>query len=357
VNFDWLRSNSGKLFNTPELLAERAAMLNGLQVASCNGTCWIPESQGVASRRLTMNSDKVTHTELHSDPEILNIMVGKDCNMTCSYCCKHYSTAWIREVQQHGDYDTVQGRDDRLILNDRDRVRLHVSQRDLDTANRRLLIKEIGTLVHSGKLCGIMISGGEPFLYNDLADLLAQMPFAIPVTVWTGLGVDNKRLQRDLDTVSMYPNVSLVVSAENCDNLYEFNRAGNSWKRFEQNIEAIEQRRISFSFNSVLSNVTVFGLKKFIDWAGMVPAAFSSCTDPDYLALHVMDDQSKQIILDSVDQLPPEAKNLILQSIMIKPTPVQKQNCQNYVKEFARRRQLRLDIFPESFVKWLDHVV
>jgi molybdenum cofactor biosynthesis enzyme MoaA len=356
VNFEWLKDNQGQLFNTPDLLAERAAMLNDLPVASCNNTCWAAEAQNIPSRRLVMGSNQVTHTELRSDPEILNIMVGKDCNMTCSYCCKHYSTGWIREIQKHGDY-AVDAQDDRLSLNDRDRVRLYVSQQELDTPRRRTLIKEIGKLVHSGKLRGIMISGGEPFLYNDLADLLSQMPFAVPTTVWTGLGVNPKRLQRELDTVVLYQNISLVVSAENINSAYEFNRAGNSWENFVTNIEAIERQRVSYTFNSVISNLTVFGLEDFVTWAGQIPMAFSACTDPDYLGVHVMDAESKQRVLERVDNLPAEAKNIIVNSIMIEPTPQQISNCRNYVTEFARRRQLSLDIFPQSFVKWINDVV
>ena len=356
VNYDWLRENTGSLFNTPELVAERAAMINGLPVASCNNTCWAAEAQGIPSRRQVMQSDQITHRELRSDPEILNIMVGKDCNMTCSYCCKHYSTGWIREIQKNGDYP-VPGRDDRLTLNDRDRVRLHVSQKDLATGNRRLLMKEIGQLVHTGKLRGIMISGGEPFLYNDLPDLLAQMPFEVPVTVWTGLGVDTKRLQRELNTVSLYPNLSLVVSAENTTASYEFNRAGNSWARFVNNIDAIEQRRISYSFSSVISNLTVFDLERFVEWAGLIPIAFQACTDPDYLGVHVMDPDSKQKVLATVDKLPAEAKNIIVGAIMTEPTEQQRTNCAKYVTEFARRRELSLDFLPKSFVQWLNHVV
>lgn len=356
VNFEWLSENSGQLFNAPELLAERAAMLNDLPVASCNNTCWAAEAQNVPSRRLIMGSNQVTHRELRSDPEILNIMVGKDCNMTCSYCCKHYSTGWIREIQKNGDYP-VDGRDDRLTLNDRDRVRLYVSQKELDTPRRHTLIKEVGKLVHSGKLRGIMISGGEPFLYNDLPDLLAQMPWKVPVTVWTGLGVNQKRLQRELNTVAIHRNVSLVVSAENVGQAYEFNRSGNEWQNFVSNIEAIEKQEILYSFNSVISNLTVFGLEDFVNWAGAIPVTFSACTDPDYLGVHVMDAESKQRVLDRVDNLPTEARDTIVNSIMIDPTPQQIANCRSYVTEFARRRQLSLDIFPESFVKWINDVV
>lgn len=356
INFDWLQQNSGELFNTPELLAERAAMLNGLEVASCTNTCWAAEAQGIPSRRLIMNTDQITHRDLHSDPEILNIMVGKDCNMTCSYCCKHYSTGWIREIQRNGDY-VVEARDDRLSLHDRDRVRLYVSQKELDTPRRRTLIKEIGNLVRSGRLRGIMISGGEPFLYNDLPDLLSQLPMSVPITIWTGLGVDNQRLKRELDTVALYKNITLVVSAENTIGAYEFNRAGNSWSRFLANIDVIAQHNINVAFNSVISNLTVFGLQDFVDWAKSATMTFSACTDPDYLGVHVMDPASKQHVLRMIDQLPLEAKNMITDSIMIEPTPLQVANCRAYVKQFAQRRQLSLDVFPQTFVDWLNHVV
>ena len=100
VNLSWVKENPGQIFNTPLLQQERTMMLDNQPVSSCSSSCWVPESQGMPSRRLTTNGQLSTHSSVVSSPETLNIVVGTDCNMTCVYCCKFYSTAWSRDISK-----------------------------------------------------------------------------------------------------------------------------------------------------------------------------------------------------------------------------------------------------------------
>ena len=55
IDFDWLKHNTGRLFNTPLLQQERVMMLNNQPVESCRDVCFNPEKQGLSSKRLVEN--------------------------------------------------------------------------------------------------------------------------------------------------------------------------------------------------------------------------------------------------------------------------------------------------------------
>jgi hypothetical protein len=58
------------------------------------------------------------------------------------------------------------------------------------------------------------------------------------------LGIDEKRFAKELDKLIKYPNVNLVISAENINKNYEVVRAGNTWQRFETNLLEIQKHNI-----------------------------------------------------------------------------------------------------------------
>jgi organic radical activating enzyme len=347
VNLSWVKENPGQIFNTPLLQQERTLMLDNQPVSSCSSSCWVPESQGMPSRRLTTNGQLPTHSSVVSSPETLNIVVGTDCNMTCVYCCKFYSTAWSRDISK-GAYP-VERSDDRFVINDTDRVLQHISQKEIaSSTTRQLMLKEIATLCQESSLKEVMITGGEPFLYLDLHRLIESIPQTVNVKVWSGLGVDEKRFARELQRLSK--NVSVVISAENIGDAYEFVRYGNTWQRFTANIQELKEQGINYEFNATVTNLTVAGLKNFIEWADGAPINFQPCTDPDYLSIGVLDPNTKAMIESNIDGLP----DFINQALKVEPTQKQVYNLKSYIKEFAQRRSLSLEVFPPTLVSWLQ---
>ena len=166
INVEWLKSNPGRLFNTDLLVQERQQMLAGQEVASCT-TCWIPESQGLSSRRTLMQSDKQTHTDVYTTPEELSLFLGTDCNLTCSYCCKEYSTAWIRDLRDGGEYEID---DARYKLNASDRIILKLGQTGMQDNQAYDLIVQEALKYNTYKR--ISLAGGEPFLQNKLVNVI-----------------------------------------------------------------------------------------------------------------------------------------------------------------------------------------
>ena len=329
-------------------------MLQNQPVASCNTACWQPESQGKSSRRLVFKSDVLAETDVQASPTELNIIVGNDCNMTCVYCCKQYSSAWLRDLTENGTYHTVDTGDDRFEINNVDRILLRVSQKSLDKSeSTQCLLTEIRSILLASTIRQVIITGGEPFLYLGLAKLVKLIPLHVKVIIQSGLGVDSRRLVQELNKLPAQ-QIEIGISAETTDQLYEFVRYGNTWKQFTENIQILKDLAISYSFYSVVSNLTVHGLAEFAQYADDAVVRYNPCNDPDFLSISVLDPVSKDQILQSVDQFPLGLKSIIVKSITAEPTEPQRRNLNEYVNEFSKRRNiLPSTVLPQSFIDWM----
>jgi wyosine [tRNA(Phe)-imidazoG37] synthetase (radical SAM superfamily) len=354
VDMAWLAQHPGQLFNTPHLQQERTMMLQNQPVASCNTACWQPESQGKSSRRLVWKSNVLAETDVQASPTELNIIVGNDCNMTCVYCCKQYSSAWLRDLTENGPYHTVDTGDDRFEINNVDRILLRISQKALNKSDStQQLRNEIRSMLLSSTITRVSIVGGEPFLYLGLAELIKSIPSHIKVIIQSGLGVDSRRLVQELNKLPT-EQIEVGISAETTDQLYEFVRHGNTWKRLVENIQILRDLSVPYTFLSVVSNLTIHGLPKFVQYAEDASVKYYLCNDPDFLSINVLDPASKDQILQSADQFPTGLKFIVVNSIAAEPTEPQRRNLNEYVNEFSKRRNiLPSTILPQSFMEWM----
>lgn len=342
IDIKWLREHPGELFNTEQLKTERHQMLDDHRVSSCR-SCWAVEDQNLPSRRLMMGSEVKTHTDIMCEPAEVSLFLGLSCNLTCSYCSKEYSTAWLHDVKNNGPYFD---NDPRFNLTPYDQVILKLGQKAIQRHdNIQLLVDEIAKYQSVNK---VVIAGGEPFLQNGLVDVVNKIPGK--VEIFSGLGVTPTRFKNILESLPK-DRVRLVVSAENVGNLYEFNRYGSKFNTFTENLNTIRQIGLAYGFNSVISNLTVFGFFDFLQMFKDENIFVQSCTDPLYLGPNVIDPESKQRLLDTdygnfsstIHQLIGGTEDSELKSMSAQ-----------FIKEFSRRRDLSLEIFPESFIRWLN---
>jgi molybdenum cofactor biosynthesis enzyme MoaA len=349
IDISWLKNNPGNIFNTPVLHQDRVDMLENQPVASCDEACWKPESRGLASRRIKMKSyDYIDYSVDITSPTDLNFMLGSTCNLTCSYCCKQYSSAWYRDINEQGPYVDYENRYKLIPL---DHAVRKVSHNELETSDTfQTLMHEMSDLQ---KVQRITVSGGEPFLYNRFPDLLNKFNHAESVIFYTGLGVDSKRLRKQVKSIQIQDNLEVVISAENCNELYEFNRYGISYQDFLTNLQIIVDAGLKVKFNSVLSNLTLFGIIEFAEKFKSYPIMYSFCNSPDFLAVNVLDDTSKSMLIDCIKSYPILESDLLISSLQQPYQEQQKQQFVKFINEFSRRRRLSLDIFPTSMLKWL----
>ncbi len=352
INTDWLINNPGKLFNTPKLQQERHSMLQNIPVQSCKQTCWNAESNNLPSRRLIMSSNHTTHRDINAEPETLHIILGNDCNMSCVYCCKQYSSTWARDILDQGPYQ-VDISDDRYRINAVDKILLNLSQKELATSKKRNVILDEISNLDKKNIKAVTITGGEPFLSLSLNQTVLSLNSEVTIKVWSGLGVDPARFRKECEKIKNN-NLEIVISAENVGDFYEFNRSGNSWKRFCQNIDILDELQIKYSFNATVSNLTLFGLPDFIQWIKGKEVTWGVCNDPEFLAPNILDDISKTNIINNLSCFPEKVQTIITQSFDIDSDPKTIHNLKSFLLEYTRRKKKSWEIFPRHFLDWVS---
>jgi MoaA/NifB/PqqE/SkfB family radical SAM enzyme len=347
VSAQFLESNPQGFFNWPKLIDERKQMLNNQRVDGCESACWQPEDQGLYSRRTS--TPHAEYTGLHHLPKHINIITSNTCNMTCSYCCKHYSSSWTRDVIENGDYN-ITGYEDRYNANFQDQAVYRSSQKLLDqTRVGNLIMDQIeANMEHVETL---MLVGGEPLLYSRLEQLLEKF-VGKEIVVFTGLGINQQRLKKLLPLLERH-NATISISAENTHEFHEFNRYGYSYNNFVYNVDMIRQH-CNVMFNSVISNITLFDFANFarLRVDDRINANFAH--DPKFFATNLLDPASKREIQAQLKDLPQEFVHDIAPTLDAEPNLLERDRLSAFLKRFVSTRKLSLDIFPSSFLSWLD---
>lgn len=110
-----LAENPSMLHNTPQKKLERKQMLEGKKPSGCQ-YCWKIEKLGSSyiSDRHIRNASIYTPERLaeitsntwehNISPEYVEVSFGNECQMSCVYCHPKASSAWAKEIAQHGPY-------------------------------------------------------------------------------------------------------------------------------------------------------------------------------------------------------------------------------------------------------------
>jgi len=115
---------------------------------------------------------------------------------------------------------------------------------------------------------------------------------------------------------------------------------------------------MNFEFHSTLSNLTVVGFSKFYQMFSKKILNFDLVYTPDFMAVYVLDDQTKQKVIDELNNIDCVGKDQIIKSIQADPTQQQRDNIREFLKEFTRRRpDLDVTIYPKEFLDWMGYVV
>jgi len=345
-----LATDAQGFFNWPEIINEREMMLRGERVPGCERTCWSQEDQGLPSRRIAFYEDyrhknkPTAYTEVRQTPRVLNLVVSNTCNLTCSYCCKNFSSTWLRDVIDNGDYN-ISGYEDRYNATGRDQVLHASSQRLMDqTQIGRMIVDQINA--NNATIEEITITGGEPLLYSQLESILEMFAHK-QITIYSGLGVPSARLKQLLPLLKKY-DVLMSISAENTGVYHEFNRYGSAYTQFIENLQSIQQH-CRMLFVPTISNLTIFDFPQFMQANPGVEIRPNVVYDPEFFNPCVMDPDSKQPLVDQLG----EHSDTLVPILMATPRPELRPQLAAFLTRFTHSRKLSLDIYPESFVQWL----
>jgi organic radical activating enzyme len=354
VDLTWLHNNPGQLFNTPINLAERQMMLDNQRNKSCEQNCYRAEDNGAAGPRLYEGHVERTHTNVVTIPETIDLTISSECNLSCSYCCREFSSAWRQDLVKNGSYTGLGNNDSRFQLTTTDQLLLRISQKNRQSTEfQQLLVNEMSML--STQLNHLIITGGEPFLNNSLPEILKNNKDVKKIKLFTGLGVTPSRFAQLIDQISSYKNLTIAVSMENIEQYHEFNRFGTVWKDSLANLEILKQSNVAVLFHSTLTNLTIHGFADFYNRFKHHNIEFDLAHQPTFMPVYVIDDGSREQILQQFDDIELPKKELIMKSLNAVPSEQQRQQTSNFLTQFVQRRPgLNLDVFPADFLKWLN---
>lgn len=142
-----LKANPNALHNTKFKMLERKQMLEGERPSGCQ-YCWNvedapnPPKEGRLSDRHYRSSewwakdawDEVVNNPWDHDikPRYVEVNFNQACNLKCSYCSPHLSTAWEDDVKKHGSFKFSSGAEHNNIdsLNKSGLMPLEVARKD-----------------------------------------------------------------------------------------------------------------------------------------------------------------------------------------------------------------------------------
>lgn len=358
IDVEFLKKNPGQIFNTEINVSERQQMLRNERNTSCEHNCWKSEDAGKISPRILFRGDKKTHFSAYSQPESVELTLGSDCNLQCTYCCKEFSSSWRRDLKNNGEYIGVGP--DRYSLTRFDELLLKVSQKEkLTTDYYQTLLAELVELSSTAKK--VQITGGEPLLDNNLLEVVQSVAAVSSVEIFTGLGVNYNRFHNMIAKLAIHKNVSMAVSIENINEYYEFNRNGMKWDDAERKIKLLIDNKMCSRLHSVLSNLTIFGFLDFYNkYSRLIDPVkitkFFAYT-PEFMSIHVMDQTSKNKILLEIESSDLTDKDQIIQNLNIVPTMQQQIQFKNFITQYlTRHNNLNIEIFPKSFRNWIENI-
>ena len=110
--------NPKGLHNTPQKKEQRAMMLKGEQPDGCS-YCW-----NIEKMDRSFNSDRHYRSsepwaqagwddvvaggaDVDIEPRFMEVNFNHACNLACSYCSPHLSSAWAKDIEENGPYDTI----------------------------------------------------------------------------------------------------------------------------------------------------------------------------------------------------------------------------------------------------------
>jgi len=355
IDFNWLEKNTGKIFNTKNLQSERIEMLDNKRVKSCEQTCFSKEDQNIWSPRLQYKGYLKENKIVESYPKTLDVTISGECNMSCSYCCKEYSSTWRNDIIKNGDYAGVSGHSNRYKLSAHDLIISKISQKKrTETKSYKIIKNEILLLIP--KVQQLSVSGGEPFLNDKLFDLLELAKDVPQIQIISGLGINAIRFKNCIQKIKTYNNISLRISVDSTGENYEFNRYGNSWKNFLNNLQIIYDYKINFWFNTTYCNLTILDYVNFYEQFPEIRKNFNVVYDPSFLSPHVLDEATKEHLINQM--LKSKVSNLNSTTDLIKilsqvPNEHDRKNFEYFVKEFSKRRNKKLNFLPDSLKVWL----
>jgi MoaA/NifB/PqqE/SkfB family radical SAM enzyme len=231
------------LWNAPELVSTREAMARGERPEGC-AVCWKREAKGTISRRLHMNDvykrgggmldvDALPREgadsgyRLKRRPDWFILELGNTCNLTCRSCSPAFSSRIAGDPVHSAWAPNGQGAQSAVAPPKNPRpVGATAWFRDVPAT---------ADMVASGATSKAFLSliGGEPFIIKQTWQLLeALSQRGVAPNIYVGLLTNGQwRNAKLAELAPRFRGISVSVSIDGHEALYEYLRHGASWEK------------------------------------------------------------------------------------------------------------------------------
>ena len=270
------------LHNTNQKKHERLEMLNSGKPSGCN-YCWNIESLGeeYVSDRKERNSTIYTPERFlqirdgdwdqNINPQYIEISFGNECNFKCGYCHPKHSSAYYKEIKDHGPYTMVKNH-----RNDIDWFQIYEEETNPYVEAWWRWWPEVRKT-----LTILRITGGEPLLQSStwklLDDLLINPLPDLELNINTNFGVKPILIDRLVEKVNnliangCIKDFKIFTSMDTWGAPAEYIRTGLDLTVWERNLDTYLTKThlpITFMITFNILTVTNFQslLEKILEW-------------------------------------------------------------------------------------------
>ena len=248
VTVEEVKANPKALHNTYRKKQERQMMKDGERPAGCE-YCWKIEDMGTDKI-----SDRVDKTRIYTDEELdeaynapwtqdidlrtLEIAFDRTCQLACSYCNPAFSSAWVRDIKQHGSYTNLVSDGRNHFTHTHDSSQLYTIHQHNPYVEA--FFKWWESDLHK-TLRELRITGGEPLMSGYTWKLLdwfkenkgkSQTRLAIN----SNLAMEQDKIDRLLEAAGDV-ELDLYTSCEATYDHAEYIRDGLDYQQWLQNVE------------------------------------------------------------------------------------------------------------------------
>lgn len=262
---------------------ERKEMLEGGRPSACS-YCWnIEDNSDSFSDRVYKSEeewswphyDEIKNLKWRDNftPKYVEVAFSNTCNFKCAYCGPSYSSKWVEEMKEHGEFSTGDGFNSLEELKRQDMV--PIPQREENPYVEAFwewwphLYKELDTF---------RITGGEPLMAKDTFKVLdyileqEEPNTNLKLSINSNLCIEDKLFERFLEKAKIIIDEGRVkefivyTSVDTYGKQAEFVRTGLDFDKLFKNIDTLltELPKLSIVIMSTFNLFSPFGYEKLV---------------------------------------------------------------------------------------------
>lgn len=279
-----LENNPSALHNTAFKKKIRQLMLEGVRPKECE-YCWkIEDTAGshFSDRHIKSNDEwakpyfneaLAAGSDKDINPKYLEVSFSNSCNFKCAYCLPQISSSWMKELKQHGEYQTYSKHHAYDYLEKSGKM--PIADTSLNPYVKAFwqwwpsLYKDLKTF---------RITGGEPFMVPDtykVLDYVAENPNPeLSLAINSNLGVEQRLIDKAVVSIKKIldsknvKEITIYTSLDTWGDQAAYIRFGLNMDLFLRNLHYILETlpEIKLTFMCTYNLLSIGSFREFLEF-------------------------------------------------------------------------------------------